>query len=932
VPILSLLKSFFNLKPDAMNARKIALFFVLIIASSALYAQTGVLKGVITDTRTQETLIGANITYAPGKGVVTNIDGEYELELPYGDYTLTISYVGFESRTKKVQINQPEQILDFNLSYITLTAVEVVGDMAKTRETPVAFSTIEPKKMEEELASQDIPLILNATPGVYATQQGGGDGDARINIRGFNQRNVAVMLDGIPVNDMENGWVYWSNWFGLDLVMQRTQVIRGLGKSKLAIPSVGGTINLQTKGIGAKRQLKLKQEVGGDGFLRTSLGLTSGKLGNGWGITAAGSYKRGNGWVDQTWTEGWFYFLRVDKDLGRHHLSFKAMGAPQQHGQRSYKKSIAQFDTAYAIDHGVPKEDFLPEIPLNQGLRFNANWGWLDRYTLDADGNEVSNGREALNEKKNYYHKPMFSISDFWNVNDNLYLSNIVYLSIGDGGGTGITNSTSTTSDGLVDFQKMYDANYNGMFNPDRRSTGILHSSMNNHFWYGLLSTFTLSLNEFWTLSGGLDLRDYKGEHYREVYDLLGGDYYDLDNQNQNEASDQEHRVGDIISFHNDGLVRWGGIFGQIEYSKDKLTAFLNLTTSYSGYKRIDYFKPKMLTVGDTLLRIAYDTKIEYNGTIYDRNSQGLEDAHTDWKWIAGGTIKGGANYNINDNMNVFVNMGYLSKAPRFNNIYDYNNVLYREIKNENITAFELGYSYYNPKMTFNLNGYYTIWQNKPADYAPTIMIDDEPHKVNINGMDAVHMGVEMEFAYQLTKNLKFEALLSVGDWKWNSADSARIYDDNQNLVETRFFDAKGIYVGDAAQIQNRESIRWEVIDDLYLKGSFTYFGKNYSNFDPLNLDPVTNPWAFENGKPRQSWKIPDYYLIDMHVGYGFNVKKTRFDVRASVLNLLDEVYISDADNNDSYTGQSFNDFDARSAAVFFGMGRRWNLSLQMTF
>ena len=92
--------------------------------------------------------------------------------------------------------------------------MEVVADVARTRETPVASTSIAPKKIEEQLASQDIPLLLNKTPGVYATQQGGGDGDSRINIRGFNQRNVAVMVDGIPVNDMENGWVYWSNWFG----------------------------------------------------------------------------------------------------------------------------------------------------------------------------------------------------------------------------------------------------------------------------------------------------------------------------------------------------------------------------------------------------------------------------------------------------------------------------------------------------------------------------------------------------------------------------------------------------------------------------------------------------------------------------------------------------------------------------------------------
>ena len=112
------------------------------------------------------------------------------------------------------------------------------------------------------MADQDLPMLLNSTPGVYATQQGGGDGDARINIRGFNQRNVAVMIDGIPVNDMENGWVYWSNWFGLSSVTSNTQVQRGLGASKIAIPSVGGTMNIITKGISNKAGGMVKQSVG----------------------------------------------------------------------------------------------------------------------------------------------------------------------------------------------------------------------------------------------------------------------------------------------------------------------------------------------------------------------------------------------------------------------------------------------------------------------------------------------------------------------------------------------------------------------------------------------------------------------------------------------------------------------------------------------
>lgn len=907
---------------------------ILLFIPLLIFAQQGTISGVISDAKTGETLIGANITYGPGKGTVSDIEGRYSLTLDYGTYKLTVSYVGYKSIEKEVTVNSPKITIDFKLVNKTLSEVEVIGDLAVSRETPIAFSTIKPIQLQEELASQDIPLILNATPGVYATQQGGGDGDSRINIRGFNQRNVAVMLDGIPVNDMENGWVYWSNWFGLDVVMQNVQVQRGLGASKLAIPSVGGTINLISKGIGAKRNLTLKQEVGNDGFLRTSVGFTSGHLKGGWGITAAGSYKRGNGWVDMTWTEGWFYFIRIDKNIGNHRLSLKAMGAPQRHGQRSYKKSIAEFNSTYAKEQGIKPDEFLEGKPVDLGLRYNPNWGVLDRYTLDNEGNKISHGEERISTAENYYHKPMFSISDFWNVNERLYLSNIVYLSVGNGGGIGLENSTSTLPNGQVDLQKLYDANYNGMFNPNRESDGILRAAVNNHFWYGLLSTFNYEINKEFTFSGGIDLRNYKGEHYREIKDLLGGNYYVLDFANTNEDPNTKKYVGDKIGYHDEGIVRWGGLFAQFEYTKEKLTAFVNLTASTSGYKRIDYFLPKVLELPDTILRIAWSTVINYNGQTYDRNSPGLKNIESDWQWIMGGTVKAGVNYNINDNMNAFFNIGYLSKAPRFNNVFDYENRLFRDIKNELVKAVELGYSYYNSKMTLNVNGYYTIWENKPADYPGSILIDDEYYSVNINGMDALHKGVEFEFAYKPVKCLTYEGLLSLGDWKWTSSDSAMLYNDNQQLVDVVPFDAKGIYVGDAAQTQMRHSLRWEIIKDLYVSGAITYFAKYYSQFDPLELNIVENPWAFdEDGNPRQSWKIPNYYLVDLHAGYGFLInKKYKFNIRFSILNLLDEVYISDADNNDNYSGQAFNEFDAKSAAVFFGMGRRFNASLQISF
>ncbi|MCB0663877.1 MAG: carboxypeptidase-like regulatory domain-containing protein, partial [Saprospiraceae bacterium] len=189
--------------------KNLVVTLALACLSTFAAAQNFTLSGTITDDITGEPLIGATIT-ANEKGTVTDFDGTFSLELPAGDYEITYSYVGYTAKSANITMDKNQRV-EIGLEGMVLNEVVVVADIAKERETPVAFSTIPSIKLKEELASQDLPMILNSTPGAYATQTGGGDGDARVTIRGFNQRNVAVMVDGVPVNDMENGWVYWSN-------------------------------------------------------------------------------------------------------------------------------------------------------------------------------------------------------------------------------------------------------------------------------------------------------------------------------------------------------------------------------------------------------------------------------------------------------------------------------------------------------------------------------------------------------------------------------------------------------------------------------------------------------------------------------------------------------------------------------------------------
>ena len=902
------------------------IFFSLIISLITFVSagQKHTFSGIIKDRETGETLIGANVLVKQGVGTVTDYEGKFSIDLDAGSYKIQISYVGFEQITKEIELDK-DMFLVFNMKAQTLDEVSIVADVARERETPVAFTNVLPAKIEEELGAQDLPMVLNSTPGVYATQQGGGDGDARVSIRGFNQRNIAVLLDGIPVNDMENGWVYWSNWFGLDAVTRSMQVQRGLSASKLTIPSVGGTINIITKGIENKKEIVFKQEVDGEGKLRTSLGYTSGKLKNGWGITLAGSYKNGEGYVDQTWTKAYFYYAKIDKRIGNHILSLSAMGAPQEHSQRSYKRAIATYDSTYAVGLGV---DTFPAV-VDKGLRYNQQWGEYTEWEYGPNivdslfqppstylmiYDTIWGDKKRVNYKVNQYHKPAFSLRDFWTINDKLYVSNILYLSIGRGGGTDTKVSLKDSDldeNGQIKWQRLYDANrsrigVNSAIVPYYsetlyRSSNYRVMNVNEHMWYGALSTLNYTLNDAVKLSGGLDLRSYRGTHYRKVYDLLGGDYC-IDNFDANQDTVVK-MVGDKVYFYDDAWVKWGGMFGQLEYTDGLWAVFGNISVARTGNKKEDYFK-------------APDSPIR----------------KTDWLWKTSYTFKGGANYNLSEHSNIFMNLGYLSKTRSSTYIYDGYDAKFREnTDNELVKAIELGYSYHNSSFAYNLNLYSTAWQNQPINDIPI----GQDSIARISGINQLHQGVEFDFIYKINRQIEFEGLASVGNWIYQSKEeNVRIYDrDNGQSGGTFNFDSRGVHVGDAAQTQFMGSIRYEPIKRLYLNFKYIYFDRHYADFSPSALNGE-GAAIDEDGNPSDSWRIPTYGLVDFHTGYTFYVNDYRMSIRLSVLNVLNKQYISDALTDDQYIYGTPNTdtFGVNSTSVFIGLGRRFNTSVSITF
>ncbi len=907
---------------------------VAFLITTVAFSQ-GTITGIVLDGENGSPLPGASVVVEGTKnGTSSDFDGNFSIEVSEKTGNLVVSYIGFI--TKKIAFTNVGSIGQITLqpNSVELEGVVVTGilDIAKDRETPVAVSTIKASEITEKLGAQEFPEILRSTPSVYATKTGGGFGDGRVNIRGFDSRNTAVMINGIPVNDMENGRVFWSNWAGLSDVTTAMQVQRGLGSSKLAISSVGGTINVITKSTEQEKGGTVTFGAGNDGYLKTNIAYNTGKSDKGFAASILLGRTAGDGYVQGTAFEGYNYFIGLGYEPNdSHSFQFMLTGSPQVHNQRT----SSFFNTATIEDY------------LERGTTYNFNHGTL-------------NGEE-FNWRRNFYHKPVVSLNWEWEINDKSSLSTSGYASWGRGGGTGdigrlggnfassskfrdengavlwdkivasnggvqtefsngftfgnqldpITNSFIVNDDSLRDSE---DGGTNDLPGVVRRNGFIRRASVNSHNWFGVIANLHTDVSENFSYDFGVDLRSYKGIHYRRVDNLLGADGY-RDNDNVNDpfnvvTQEVESNIGGLwnvfksidedekIDYYNDGLVRWYGAFGQAEYKNNGVSAFVQVGVSQQGFKRIDYF----------------------NYLNSDPNRE------TDWENLLGGNIKGGLNVNLNEANNVFINAGYYSKQPQFDAVFiNFVNDVNPELTNEKILGLELGYGLNLGDFRTKINLYRTSWKDRFVSLGIETPNGDEG-TANINGVEQVHLGVEIEANYIASKVVQFNGMISLGDWEYAGNPTGAALDDDRNVIDpdvTLYLD--GIKVGDAAQFTSNIEMVVRPVENLKLRASLFTASRLYAFLQPEDFNTPDN-----NG----SLRLPSYSLVDAGAYYTFNLGgSNKIGLAVNVNNLFDTEYLAESLTN-TFPGQGdtlYKGVSTRNKA-FFGFGRTWNVSARYSF
>lgn len=826
-----------------------------------------------------------------------------------GLFSMTVS-----AQTKEKVVSQATK--DTLTEKVTELEEVIVGkgviDLAKDRKTPIAVSTIKAAEIQAKVGTADVTQALVNTPSVYVAGQAGGFGDSRISVRGFQQDNTAFLLNGQPINGMEDGKMYWSNWSGMSDIANAIQVQRGLGSSKLAISSVGGTVNFVTKATEMKQGGFTSAGVANDNYLKTTVGYNTGISKKGWGASFMLSNWQGDGYNNGTFGQGQNYFVSVGyKPNDKHNFNFLITGAPQQHDQ-NFSKKISDY--------------------LGFGRKYNNNYGYL-------------NGK-YISERVNFYHKPVANFNWDYKINDKLDLSTVLYASWGRGGGTGnygasankkyiseVNPYTGQAQSTYIDYDQIY-ANNQTLANGAGTiaNSYLIRSSMNNHEWYGVVSNLKNKLTEDLTLNLGLDLRTYDGTHYRQVTNFMGlsnftdsrklrGENHQTQGSNVLQTVDQSLSTNpwgamfnkvdqnQKIDYDYSETISYGGVFGQLEYSKDNFSAFAQGSLSNQTHQRFD----------------RYDYLPEF------KNSEKVTNL--------GYNIKAGGSYTIDNKHAFYVNSGLYSRQPYHDNIYlNFTNEVNPLTKNEKVLGFEAGYTFKSKIFTGSLNAYRTTWEDRVVTTSgvqstngtigTTPVLAGDLIFTSNQGVKQIHSGLELDFIFKPVSNIDVKGFASVGNWEYSGKAVSTKYDESLNTLLVSETDLDGGKVGDAAQTTWGLGVKYEIVKRFSIDADWRNYDKLYANV-----------------AAKDNLELPSYDLFDTGISYKMLVGKDKKDnvtFRLNVNNLFDEVYLSELTSSNTTgnvnglfpttsTSTTYKNIDVRNN-VLFGFGRTWNFGLRYNF
>jgi len=203
-----------------------------------------------------------------------------------------------------------EQVPADSVKNVALQEVAVVSTRAGVR-TPMAYSEVRGKALQQLNTGQDVPFLLSTMPSVTMTSDAGnGIGYTSIRVRGTDGSRINVTANGVPMNDSESSLLYWVNSGDLASSLSSIQLQRGVGTSTNGAGAFGASINMQTEHLEDEPFARLDLSGGSYYTHKETVRFGTGLLADHWVVQGRLSNIGSKGYVDRASAKLNSYFLQ----------------------------------------------------------------------------------------------------------------------------------------------------------------------------------------------------------------------------------------------------------------------------------------------------------------------------------------------------------------------------------------------------------------------------------------------------------------------------------------------------------------------------------------------------------------------------------------------------------------------------------------------
>ncbi len=772
-------------------------------------------------------------------------------------------------------------------------------------------------------------------------------GAVRFRIRGYDADQFGTFINGIPMENLDNGFTPYGQWGGLNDVLRNRESTLGLTATTFAYGDMGGSTSFDTRASHQRKQTSINYASSNRNYSnRLMITHSTGLNNKGWAFSISGSRRWAEeGFTDGTYYNGWSFFAAADKRFNdRHLLSFVAFATPTENGRQgaSVQEMIDIagnnfYNPYWGYQNGRKRNASIARSFQPIGI-LTHDWKISDKTTLVTAasvtyGNRSVTGLDwynAADPRPDYYrYLPSYQLDPYFAEQVRQELINDV-------------------NKRQINWDALYTTNYNsfdvvkdafgitGNNVSGKRSHYIVEERVVNTLKYIFNSTLNTTLSDHASLSAGITYQSQRNNYYKRVDDLLGGEFYVDVNQfgerdfpsNPGAAQNNlniPNRIlgeGDKFGYNYDINIKKGSVWLQGVFKFRKIDFFVATEHSYTSFFRYGNVK----------------------SGLFPNNSYGKSSTYNFYN----SSIKGGVTYKIDGRNYLFANGSYGSRAPFFENAFiapRTRDFVQDNLKSEEMLTVEGGYAMNAPKLKIRATGYYSQFKNQ-LDVL-TFYHDEYRNFVNyaVSNIGKIHAGFEFGAEAKIYKGLSLTAAAAIGKYYYNTRQSATVTTDNSAAVlsQNDIVYSKNYYVPTPQQaytigLDYRSPRFW------FVNVNFNYFDKMY-----LSVNPIRRTEAAVSGVTEGSelWnKIVDQislkpqYTLDLFAGYSWlmnrkfhNLKKRTFLVfNVGVNNILDNRNIVSGGFEQlrfDFTGKNVDKFPERR---FYAYGINYFASMGIRF